>query len=273
MTFDLRAACRHVQDAVLAAPLGTDPFAHLIIADIYPDDVYEQIMERWPELSLFNHTNSRTRHEFNFRTEGRRLGAEARSFWFEVNKVTNVANITVQQRLAPHFGEKFESYLGQSWRKAVGGNVECLATTIQLATYTKTYRLAPHVDAFRLLTNAFVYFSEKSEPEPDLGTVLYHPRGLAIPTNWAVPESKTRAFLDRRSVSPYQRNHCLAYVNSPISFHGVDEHHIGDRHRRLLMFGSMVFVREINRIFGEEMGRWVMGDQNASANKPNQEIK
>ena len=62
-------------------------------------------------------------------------------------------------------------------------------------------------------------------------------------------------------MSAYQRNTCLAYVNSPRSFHGVDEHQIGARQRRLLMFGSMIYVREINRIFGADLGHWVMHDK------------
>jgi hypothetical protein len=260
MPFDEAAAAEHVRDAVLATPVATEPFAHLLIADLYPEDVYDGIMEMWPDLALFERSNSQTRYEFNFHSAHKKLREEDREFWRKVTRVTNIANLTIQQRLAPYFGEKFGYYIGPDWAKTVNGNVDCLQTSVQLATYTDTYGLAPHVDALRLLTNAFVYFSDQ-EPavsEPELGTILYKAKGLAIPTNWALEREATAPFLDRSVVSSYQRNHCLAYINSPISFHGVDQHDIGDRHRRLLMFGSLIYVREIHRIFGQEMAERIL---------------
>ncbi|MDA1310382.1 MAG: hypothetical protein O2985_12365 [Proteobacteria bacterium] len=262
MAFDMATAGAHVRDAVLAAPLSTEPFAHLLIQDFYPDAIYDEIMERWPALSLFRHTNAMTRYEFGFRKVDERLSAEERAFWTAVTRLNDVANLVIQQRLAPHFGEKFEPYVGAGWRQKLDGNVDCLPTSIQLASYTQKFGLPPHVDSLRLLTNAFVYFSERpaSEPEPELGTVLYKSRGLAIPTNWPFERKVIEPFLDRVAVSPYQRNHCLAYINSPRSFHGVDELDIGDRHRRLLMFGSLIYVREVSRIMGQEMGDWIMNE-------------
>jgi hypothetical protein len=253
MAFDMAMAGAHVRDAVLAAPLSTEPFAHMLIQNLYPDAVYDEIMERWPALSLFRHTNAMTRYEFAFKKSDKRLSAEEQAFWTEVTRLNNIANLLIQQRLSPHFGEKFESYVGAGWRQALGGNVDCLPTSIQFASYTQKFVLIPHVDSLRVLTNAFVYFSERpvSEPEPELGTVLYKSRGLALPTNWPLKREVLGPFLNRAAVSPYQRNHCFAYVNSPRSFHGVDELDIGDRHRRLLMFGSLMYVREVVRIMGD----------------------
>jgi hypothetical protein len=260
MAFDMAMAGVHVRDAVLAAPLSTDPFTHILIQNLYPDAVYDEIMERWPSLSLFKHTNAMTRYELGFQKADDRISPQEQVFWSEVTCLNSIANLLIQQRLAPHFGEKFESYVGAGWREALDGKVDCLPVSIQLASYTQKFGLSPHVDAFRLLTNAFVYFSERpaSEPERELGTVLYKSRGLAIPTNWPVQREVIEPWLDRVAVSPYQRNHCFAYVNSPRSFHGVDELDIGDRHRRLLMFGSLIYVREIIRIFGKEMGNLAM---------------
>ena len=258
MSFDLQAASKHAHAAVHAAPLSTEPFAHLTIGNLLPDQLYEEIIERWPDLKLFTHTNSFARYELRFKREDDRLPQTEKDFWADVTRVFRVANRAIQSRLAPHFGEKFAPYLGDQWFYTVGENVECLPTSVQLATYTNFFQLSPHVDSLRLMTNAFVYFSERDEVEPDLGTVLYRSRGMAIPTNWDLEERAVRPFLDRASVSSYQRNHCLAYVNSPKSFHGVDPNRIGDRHRRLLMFGSLLYVREIKRIFGQDMSDWIM---------------
>jgi hypothetical protein len=260
MPFDEAAAAAHVREAVLATPLATEPFAHLLIADLYPDHVYDGIMEMWPDLDLFKRSNSQTRYEFNFHARHKTLPSDDLEFWRKVTRVTNIANLTIQQRLSPRFGEKFAPYVGPEWAKTVGGNVDCLPTSLQLATYTGNYGLAPHVDALRLLTNSFVYFSDRDRAisEPELGTVLYKSRGMAIPTNWPLEREATAPFLDRAVTSTYQRNHCLAYVNSPHAFHGVDDLDIGDRHRRLLMFGSLIYVRELERVLGQDMADRVL---------------
>ena len=79
------AAAAHMRDAVLATPVVKEPFAHLIIADLYPNDIYDQIMERWPDLSLFHRSNSQTRFEFNFHTSHSKLPkAELETAWCEV---------------------------------------------------------------------------------------------------------------------------------------------------------------------------------------------
>jgi hypothetical protein len=255
MPFDEAAAAAHLREAVLSASLAVEPFAHLLIDDFYPDDLFDLIMEKWPDLELFRRSNSQTRYEFNFHVSHKTLPEQDRDFWRKVTRVTNIANVTIQQRLAPRFGEKFAPYIGADWAKSVAGNVDCLPTQLQLASYTGRYVLPPHVDSLRLLTNAFVYFSDRGSAviEPELGTVLYKSRGLAIPTNWPLEPEATEPFLDRAVVSPFKRNSCLAYVNSPSSFHGVDARDIGERHRRLLMFGSLIYIREIQRIMGEEM--------------------
>jgi hypothetical protein len=259
MAFDMATASAHVRDVVLAAPLSTEPFAHLLIQGFYPDAVYDEIMERWPALSLFRRTNTATRYEMPIKKADQRFSSDEQAFWTEVTCLNDIANSLIQQRLSPYFGEKFEPYVGAGWRQKLAGNVDCLPTYNMLASYTGKFGLPPHVDSLRLLTNAFVYFSERpaSRPEPELGTVLYKSRGLAIPTNWTFKRKTTEPFLDPVAVSPYQRNHCLAYINSPCSFHGVDELDIGDRHRRLMMIGSLIYVREVNRIMGREMGEWI----------------
>ena len=258
MPFNETAAAEHVREAVLATPVALEPFAHLLIPDFYPDDVFDGIMTMWPDLKLFQKSNSFTRYEFNFHVGHKKLPREDLEFWRKVTRVTNVANLVIQQRLSPRFGEKFAAYVGRDWHSIVGANVDCLPTSVQLATYTNKGGLPPHVDALRLLTNAFVYFSDKdaSVVEPELGTVLYKSKGMAIPTNWPLERQATAPFLDKAVVSAYQRNHCLAYINSPVSFHGVDEYDIGDRHRRLLMFGSILYVRELERILGKEMAQF-----------------
>lgn len=110
-----------------------------------------------------------------------------------------------------------------------------------LATYTGALSLFTHVDHPRLVTNSFLYVNERSDEEPELGTVLYQSYGLALPSNTLkLPPRVEERYLRRAKTVPYRRNLLLSYINTPSAFHGVDARDIGSRVRRLLMFGTLI---------------------------------
>jgi hypothetical protein len=253
MTFDIEAAKKHTIAAINAAPLSLDPFPHLMISGILPDEVYQMVLDNWPADSAFYSTNSQIRKEFSFGKLVKALSEDQAKFWVDINECFATSNIAVRERLMPYADVKFVPYLGDDWKAEVG-EVEYTPDQIHFAVYTGRLRLSPHVDNIRLVTNAFVYISEKLDgEEPDLGTVLYRARGMVFPTNWNLQPKLLAPYLDKVATSSYAANSCFAYINSPNAFHGVEPADIGDRERRLLMFGSKMYVREMNRIFGEKI--------------------
>ena len=240
MPFDEAAAAAHVREAVLATPLAVEPFAHLLIADLYPDDVYDGIMTMWPELDLFRRSNSQTRYEFNFHVGHKTLPKEDLEFWRKVTRVTNIANLTIQQRLSPRFGEKFRAVY--RYELGVGGRRQrrlsgYLAPTRDLYQRFRSRAACGLAASADQCVRVFLGSGREGRGTGSRHRALQIKGGSRFRRTGRWSARRRRRFLDRAVVSPFQRNHCLAYVNSPISFHGVDEVDIGARHRRLLMFG------------------------------------
>ena len=259
MEFDVEAATAHAVAQVEAAPLSDDPFAYLVVASLFPEDLYGLVLERWPLREALRATNASQRHESRLSRLINEKRTPHREFWLAVNQVCDAANRAIRRRLIPYYPSKFAPYLGPRWATTVS-SIELVATAVQFASYTGAFALSPHVDNLLLLTNAFVYISELDQPEPERGTVLFRGKGLMIPSNWVLNPKDALPFLDRVAVVPYQRNTCLAYLNTPTSFHGVDRQEIGGRERRLLMFSSRLMIREAIRIFGEEIGTLALGE-------------
>lgn len=245
-----REIVSHMIGAVNAAPLETDPFPYLYITNLFPEPVYKLALATWPKIDAYKHSNNRYRWELHASRFEEQLSPESAAFWRKIQICLEDANLAIRKRLYQHLDNKFEMLLGPDWAQTVG-EIEYRNFELQMAVYKGLYRLPPHVDHIRIITNAFVYFSELDRVEPDLGTNLYRSKGLALPTNWDLDEALLKPFLEQAAVAPYQPNSCFAYINGPRSFHGVDAGNMGNRQRRLLMFGSVMLTRQANRIFGE----------------------
>ena len=242
----------HITRRVESAPLARQPFPHLVIEDLLPEDAYEELLARWPPREHFEVNASRQRWDARVDRLVPKLPVAERPFWAALSEWVHAANRVILRRLTPYFGIKFQPYLGDDWKRRIDG-LTVLNRGAQLAYYTGVAALAPHVDHPLIVSNAFVYCSEKDAVEPDLGTVLYRSHGLMVPSNLPLPESFVRKGLRRQTVVPYGRNLCFAYLNAPVSFHGVEPRDIGSRERRLLMFGNLLTQTDGLALFGEEL--------------------
>jgi len=250
--FDTKQITAHIEGRIAATAIEEDPFPHLVIADLLPPEAYEAVLRHWPPDELFRINRSMERKDVNVRRDLADLPEPARGFWTELRAWTTAANRAIALRFAPYARLKYELFLGPRWQELIG-EIAHIIGEAHLAYYSGKVGLAPHIDHPKLVTNAFLYCSERHEEEPELGTVLYAGRGFAMPDNKLALTAPLIARLLRRvKVVPYRANLCLAYLNTPRSFHGVDAMDLGDRHRRLLMFGSMLRIKDAVRLFGPE---------------------
>jgi hypothetical protein len=178
------------------------------------------------------------------------LPEHLRATWQRVLTWTRAANRRISPRFAQYSRLKYEPFLGKVWREETRGMPHVIGEA-QLAFYTGAFDMAPHVDHPKLVTNSFLYCSERAEEEPELGTVLYGSRGFSMPDNQIhLTPSLAERLLRRDKIVPYAANVCLTYLNTPRSFHGVDAVDLGTRRRRLLMFGTVLREKDAVRVFG-----------------------
>jgi hypothetical protein len=241
----------HIQGRIQATPVVSRPFPHLVIDEFLPPDVYAELQARWPAKEGFRANPTGMRHEFPGQTLIKTGHDDAKAYWAGVHDWAQAGNRSLFAKLAPYLGAKFAPYLGQNWRDTARG-LELDARGFQLAYYSGDVLMSPHVDHAIIVTNAFLYLSESEEEEPGLGTVLYQSRGLMLPVNIDVLPSLARLGLKEAGVAAYRANRVFAYINGPASFHGVSARSIGERERRIMMFGNLMTNACMGRVLGPE---------------------
>lgn len=240
----------HVAARIDAAAVVEEPFPHLVVRDLLPVAAYRAVLDAWPADAVFQVNGSMQRHDVTLRGAVEILPEAMRPFWRQALTWTMAANQRLAAKFAPYAALKYEPFLGRSWRQAVAG-LPRIVGEAQLACYTGATGLAPHIDHPKLITNGLLYCSELAEDEPELGTVLYGSRGFSMPDNaLRLTPALIERLLRRNKTVAYAANVCLAYLNTPRSFHGVDPVDLGARRRRLLMFGTVLREKDTVRLFG-----------------------
>ena len=226
----------YVRQKIDMAGVQARPFPHLVIRDFLPARLYQQVLETWPPDELFVSRNHMSRLQINVARQYGDLPENIRPRWTYLLSLADVVNRALYKKFNPMFPNKFVPLFGAGWRDVVKDYTTSFRQ-LQLAQYTGRGDLNPHVDSVRLVVNSFLYGSESSEAEPDLGTVLYRTFGfMTTENNYKVPDALAKRFLARDVVVPYQANCLLSFVNTPYAFHGVDPYDIGTRRRRLILF-------------------------------------
>lgn len=230
----------HFRGRIAAAEVELDPFPHFVTTDFLPDAEYDEILANWPPEELAKTTNWVTRRELEVAAHLHEFPDKIRPTWKRAVDWTQVARDLVYQKLRPFLAAKFVPLVGR--RRAAEMTLKTRrGPAAFLATYTGAIGLDTHVDSASIVTNSFLYGSERSIEEPDLGTVLYQSYGLALPSNLIkLPQRVEEQYLRRAKTVSYRRNLLFSYVNTPYAFHGVDAADIGLRVRRLLMFGTLI---------------------------------
>lgn len=240
----------HMSQRIDAAPVTEEPFPHMVVRDLLPEPAYRAMLAAWPPDPVFRVNGAMSRHDVLLSGEAAALPEALRPHWRRVLTWTTAANKKLAARFAPHAQLKYEPFLGKSWRQAVAG-VPRIVGEAQLAYYTGRTGLDPHIDHPKLITNAFLYCAEQAEDDPALGTVLYGSRGFSMPDNFLrLTPALVERLLRRDKTVAYAANVCLAYLNTPRSFHAVDPIDLGARRRRLLMFGTVLREKDTVRLFG-----------------------
>jgi hypothetical protein len=230
----------HIRQRLAATEIDREPFTHCVVQGLLPDDVYDEILNNWPPQELAKASNWASRREIHVAQNLANFPKETQKTWQQVVEWSQAARDLVYEKFRPYLGEKFIPMLGRQ-RSADLKLFRQRGPAAFIATYTGNLSLFTHVDHPFIAVNGFLYVSEKDVNEDDLGTVLYQSFGLSLPHNEIkLPEHLLERYLRKAKTVGYRRNVYLAYINSPHSFHGVEPADIGDRVRRLLMFGTVL---------------------------------
>jgi len=230
-----------IVEKIASAKIREQPFPYIVIKDFLPASLYTRLLTEWPPDDLFRVTNHERRQQLNLNRDLHKFPADTIPLWRDLLEMSEMINRLLFRKFQPLLGHKFFPLLGPGWEGTIKRNFTISCKEAQLAQYTGTCEMHPHVDNMILPINSFLYCSERDHAEPDLGTVLYRSFGFMFPMNDFEPSAGLQEKVLRPDrIIPYRRNTLFSFVNTPGAFHGVNRVDIGDRRRRILLFSPIL---------------------------------
>lgn len=202
----------HVRRAIATCPLLTDPYPHVVVEDLFPDEIYRLLLEAIPPPAFFG---DRDPIKQNLRVpvpSGPDLAVHVWKFFDEV---------VARQGILPALLEKFGTALGDHYEKMFGSEFRSRAMALpvemsggRLMLRRPGYHLAPHRDPKRSIGTCLLYFARPEDSEV-YGTGIYRVvnDGEASYTQTYYPEQEGRQ-CELVKLVPYRPNTMLAFLNS-----------------------------------------------------------
>lgn len=211
----------HVRDTVASAPLVTDPGPHMVIADLWPADVYALLLETIPPPDGFDIAD-KVKANFDPATT---TTAPERSretwMWFQRELVDGLLTPMLLDRFRPHLTSAYQALFGAHLAEDALGLCH-QAFRGRLMLRRPGYRLRPHRDMKIAALTGLIYFARPGD-SADYGTDLYRAENdqQAPFMKTFYPESVGGRAELARSV-PFVGNAALVFLNAPGMAHGAN---------------------------------------------------
>ena len=210
------AASDHVQQRVDSTDIDLDPFPHIEIDNIFPEELYQAMLANriaddclftLNELGRVDQNYPTTRQILELRNNLPILSSPAREFWQDTHAwLTGPFEQIMTEKFRSHIQERF------------GRIPELRAETLYTRDRTD-YALGPHTDAAHKVLTFLVYLPPDSA-RPEIGTSIYRPHNPDF-TCKGGPRYDFANF-ERVKTAPYQPNTLFGFVKTSRSFHGVE---------------------------------------------------
>jgi hypothetical protein len=202
----------HVQAALAAAPIHTDPYEHIVVEGILPNDIYRLLIDALPPLPFFGERDP-VKQDLPLPIEfGPLLATRVWNF---------VDDVVAQTVLRPAVMEKFREPLQRHYDVIFGSAFRDRAHQLpkassggRLMLRRPGYHLAPHRDPKRSFVTCLLYLARPGDSET-YGTHLYrvHDDEEARYKQTYYPEQDGRR-CERVKTVPFRPNTMLAFLNS-----------------------------------------------------------
>lgn len=202
----------HVREAVASATVCSDPFEHIVVDRVLPDDVYRLLLEALPPVAFFGQRDP-IRQDLPLPIEfGPPLPVRVWNF---------VEDVIAQGILRPAVIEKFHAPLQAHYDTIFGPEFRARANELpqaisggRLMLRRPGYHLSPHRDPKRSVVTCLLYLAREGDSET-YGTQIFrvHDDVEAGYKQTYYPEQDgKRCELVR--VVPFRANSMLAFLNS-----------------------------------------------------------
>lgn len=202
------------------------PFAHFLVEDVFPDALYNEILNNLPSYDRFHvfSETGRVNADYNRNRlflsslpgDLLRLDPKPRAFWQEL-----FAAVGSQEILNCLF-EKFGPYLQARFETpglGIAGGAFDVGMRVSLVRDRAGFELGPHTDSLSKLLSGLFYLPA-DDMNIDLGTSMYVP----LDRDFRCSGSQHYGFekFKRVKTAAYKANSFFMFVKTDVSFHGVE---------------------------------------------------
>jgi hypothetical protein len=215
---DPAAITQAVRDAIMAAPLETDPFPHVVVQPLLPEPVYRALLRGIPPVAFFG---VRDPVKQNLRVPIEFAPELSERVWRFVDEV--IARDAIRPAVLEKFCEPLRRHYVTLFGEALRDRAAALPQAVsggRVMLRRPGYFLAPHRDPKRAMLTCLLYLAKPDDSE-EYGTALYRVAGDAEPSfvETYYPEEHGQATELVRRV-PYRPNSMVVFLNS-VGAHGA----------------------------------------------------
>jgi hypothetical protein len=218
-TLDEERVAAHVRHAIATAPLLSDPFEHVVVESLLPDDVYRLLLPAIPPLPFFTDTD-RIKQDLPIPME---FGpAYHMKIWGFMDTV--LAQRIITPAVMARFHEPLQQYYDTIFGPGFREHANALPPSTsggRLMLRRPGYHLSPHRDPKRSLLTCLLYLAKPGDDEAH-GTRLYRV------SNDREAHYKQTYYPEREGhtcelvkVVPFRPNSMLVFLNSK-GAHGAE---------------------------------------------------
>jgi hypothetical protein len=216
---DERRVGEHVRRAIASASLATDPYEHIVVERVLPDDVYDLLLRAIPPAEFFD-DHDRIKQNLTFPLEyGPTLAARVWGYFDDV-----IARTMIRPAVLEKFHEPLQVHFATVFGTEFVGRANTLpqaASSGRLMLRRPGYHLDPHRDPKRSMLTCLMYLARAGDSET-YGTQIFRVHGDAeadYKQTYYPEQSGGRCELVK--VVPYRPNSMLVFLNSR-GAHGAD---------------------------------------------------
>jgi FkbM family methyltransferase len=224
MTVETSNVLAHVLERVQATPVDEEPFAHMVIDNIFPDDYYQKLQQLFPEEERMRPLaeTGRTGGAYKERLvtlfepeDFAALSEPQRQFWSSLGGW--LYSREFMDAIIAKFPDQLAGRLADIERRH--GKVRIRGDALIVSDKTD-YAIGPHTDAPHRLVS-FLFYLPKDERWAEHGTSLYRP----LDPNFHCaggPHHKFEGF-ERVKTVGFVPNRLVIFAKSDVCFHGVEQ--------------------------------------------------
>ena len=218
--FDPGRVSAHIERAIAASPLQTDPSVHIVINDLIPPETYQAILDGIPPRVFFSQRDDQKQ---NLKLSMLDI---APAWTFET--LAFLENTLIPRLMVPALVRRFEPHIRDFYVREYGPErapafaaLPHEATGGRLMLRRPGYHLDPHLDPKRVVFTCLLYFARPGDSEA-FGTAFYRMNGTPNIDRTSTFYPQTQGIrCDPVKVVPFRPNTAVAFLNWG-GAHGAD---------------------------------------------------